>query len=157
MNAPRCLAVLVVLLSMTAAADAQFVRDYFGGGFSYSRVRGRGSLSIGASFVRGGYLYPPFYPGFEPYGYRSTRITIVTVAPQPLYVLPPSSFLDQPPPDLMQRDRQLDEQLPVPEVPPLPRVPVPQVPKDEPKPKDEKKDEQKKEEQKKDEEKPKKE
>jgi hypothetical protein len=139
MNASRWLAAFVVLLSVAAAADAQFHSPYggprghygYGGGFSYSRVRGRGSLSFGVSFGRGGYFCPPFYAApCYPHGITSTRVTIVTIAPPPppLYLFPPpGSFLDDLPPDLLPRRRQLD-QVPVPDLPPIP--PIPQVPRD---------------------------
>lgn len=153
MRASRWLAAVAVLLSVAASADAQFVPPYggppghfgYGGGFSYSRARGRGSLSFGFGFGfgRGGYWCPPLYAG-RPFGLTSTRVTVVTIAPPPpvYFVLPPPrSFLDDLPPDLLPRARQLDP-LPVPELPPLPRVPP--LPEEKPKlEKPEKKEEEK--------------
>lgn len=145
MNLTRWLPALAVLLSVAAPADAQFVPSYggpayYGGGFRYSQVRGRGSLTIGVGFVRGGYFGPSPYGGSPPYGVTTTRVTIVTVPPQVVYV-PRGPLLDDLPPDLLPRQREL-EQLPVPDLPPM--KPIPQVPKDEKPKAPEKKEEEKK-------------
>jgi hypothetical protein len=155
MTTSRWLPALAALLSVAAPAEAQFVPSYggppgyygYGGGFRYSRVRGRSSLSIGVGFYRGGYVAPPIYGGGYGYGVTTTRVTIVTYG-QPL-PYSPGSLLDQLPPDLLPRQRQLDEQLPVPDLPPM--QPVPQVPKDDKDKEKEKKEKEKKEKEKKEE------
>ena len=105
---------LAALLGASGPAHAQIL---VGPGNGYVRYGGPPVYRLGVGFV----------VPYTPYGYASTRITIVTVVPAPRTSrsLPP---IDEPPgelPDIpVQRIRRAPKDLP----PPVPAVPVPVVP-----------------------------